>query len=84
MQPMFNLVLNTYLWQRLNEAVYVSSLGRLNDFLIRHLSEESTVADILSDGCIKQHWLLGHYTYLLPQPTNIHVTDIIPIQSQAA
>ena len=64
--------------------MYVGSLGCFNDLLIRHLSEESTIADILSDGGIKQHRLLGHYTYLLPQPANVHITNIIPIQSEAA
>ena len=72
----------TYLRQGLYKAVYVGSLGCFNDLLIGHLSEESTIADILSNGGIKQHWLLGHYTYLLPQPTNVHITNIIPIHSE--
>ena len=38
------------------------------------------VGNVVSNGCLKQHRLLGHDPQLGPQPREVHVTYVLTIQ----
>ena len=73
-----------YLWKRFYEAVYVGRFGSFYDLLVRHLTEQSTIADVLGDGGIKQHRLLGHYANLGAEPMKVEVAKVKALQGEGA
>ena len=64
--------------------MYVGRFGSFNDLLIRHLTEQSTVADVLGDGGIKQHRLLRHYANLGAEPVEVEVAKVKALQGEGA
>ena len=62
----------------------IGSLGSFNHFSGRHLPEVGPITNIICDGPIKQHWLLGHNADLPAEPVNVEVGNVSTIQSEQA
>ena len=69
---------NPYIRELLNEVVSVGVHGRLFDLL--QSDTLLAVADVLLDGQSKEYRFLAHQTYVRPQPLNVQISDVVPIQ----
>ena len=74
----------TYLRQGLHKIVDVSCLGCLCHLLRRHLPVVRSIADIIRNAPVKQHWFLGDNANLAPKPGNVEVSDIDSVQGQVS
>ena len=57
----------------------VSLAGRGDDLLVWDGTALVAVCNVLTDSRVKQHGLLSHDAYLGPQPGDVHVRCVVPV-----
>ena len=69
-----------YLRQLFDEVVDVGCFSSCLYFLHRHSAAVVSIGYVFSQGAVKQYRLLGHDTYLGPQPLDVQLFYIHTVQ----
>lgn len=72
-----------YLRKPRYEGVYIGRRGSLFDLLLSDLPAVISVRNVLSQGAVKQHGLLGYDTYLRAQPVDVELFGVVIVQHLA-